>query len=283
MVECIIRVILVFLVGVVLGPGGCARSKPVGRVPERTDPDRVSGSPQVLDVSDGFAVEEGQLPPDGGVDASQEKMKPLARVCLDPGHPSFEDDRLYEAIINRKVALYAKELLEDAGYQVLITTSDATEESLFSADYDNEGDMEQSGLEVLSMEDRAEACNAWNGEYFISIHHNRAFDTTRNITAVYFGQDAQFRPWFKDAPIWAERTVDRLYEAMETQSKKFGGDQNQLGLSLTVLEAVDVIGILTEASFYSHPEERSRLNQDPYLENEARAIVNGFIEFMNQE
>jgi N-acetylmuramoyl-L-alanine amidase len=190
---------------------------------------------------------------------------------------------LYEALINRKVVFYVKELLESAGYQVLVTTSDVTEEDLFSPDFDSEGDLEQSRLEVLSLEDRAEACNGWNGEYFISIHHNKGFDIARNVTAVYYGQDAQFQPWHQDAPMWAELTAEQLYEAMETDYKKFAGDQDQLGFSLTVLEMADAIGILTEASFYSHPEERSRLNQNRYLENEAKAITDGFLQFISDE
>ena len=28
------------------------------------------------------------------------------RVCLSPGHPSYEDDKPYDAIINRKVVFF---------------------------------------------------------------------------------------------------------------------------------------------------------------------------------
>jgi N-acetylmuramoyl-L-alanine amidase len=275
---------LVLLIGVVFGWGGCARSKLVGRVPAQTETDQISQQPMSLD---GSVPEKGQQPSDGGIgmllESEGEPSAALGKVCLDPGHPSFEDDRLYEAIINRKVTIYVKDLLEGAGYQVLVTTSDVTEEDLLSRDFDNEGSLEQSGFEVLSLEERAEACNAWNGDYLISIHHNRGFDVTRNVTSVYYGQDTQFQPWFEEAPIWAELTAKRLHEAMETKSKKFGGDQDQLGISLTVLEMADAVGILTEASFYSHPEERLRLNQNQYLKSEAKAIFDAFVEFMSDK
>jgi N-acetylmuramoyl-L-alanine amidase len=262
---------------------GCARSKSVRSMSVQDGTDHGPQHAGSFEPSAGSLGEDGQEGHDGGLAVSPEgpgeSAAPRARVCLDPGHPSFEDDRLYEAIINRKVAFYVKELLEGAGYQVLMTTSDLTEEEIFAFDFNNDGASEQSRLEVLSLEDRAEACNGWHGEYFISVHHNKGFDVTRNITAVYYGQNQHFRPWHEDAPIWAQLTAMRLYEVMATNDKKSGGDQNRLGLSLTVLEKVDAVGILTEASFYSHPEERSRLNQNPYLEKEAKAIVDGFIAF----
>jgi N-acetylmuramoyl-L-alanine amidase len=273
------RLVSIALVSLFFVLQGCARSKSLRSMPVQagTDP---------MPLHPGSLPEDGQEGSDGGIDASLERVgepvEPLARVCLDPGHPSFEDDRLYEAIINRKVAFYVKELLEGAGYQVLMTTSDLTEEEMFVSEFSNQGVSEQSRLEVVSLEDRAEACNGWNGDYFISIHHNKGFDETRNVTAVYYGQDRHFRPWHEDGPIWAQLTAARLYDVMETKDKKSGGDQHRLGFSLTLLEKVHAVGILTEASFYSHPEERSRLNQNPYLANEAKAIADGFIEFVQE-
>ena len=206
----------------------------------------------------------------------------FGKVCLDPGHPSEEDDRLYEGVINRKVAFYVQELLEGEGYEVRLTTSDATAEELFAPDFDNDGIQEQSRLEVMSLEDRAESCNQWNGGFLISIHHNKASDRKRNITAVYYGQDFQFEPWHEAAAVWAELTGEQLYAAMETTDKKVGGDQDSIGFSLKVLELADAVGILTEASFYTHPEERSRLNQNSYLRAEAEAIVEGFLRFVGE-
>ena len=53
-----------------------------------------------------------------------------------------------------------------------------------------------------------------------------------------------------------------------------------LGFGLYMLQNTDMIGILTEGSFYSNPEERERLNDDEYLEGEAWAIFDGFAEFV---
>lgn len=273
-ISIIASLVLIFMVA------GCARTRTVRRAPSAAHDDQIQATEEV----DGAAGGEDPTQLDGGVDAATgeggEPPEPLGRICLDPGHPSREGDRLYEAVINRKVAFYAKELLEGEGYEVWLTTTDVTPEELFSPEFDNEGNAEQSRMEVVSLEDRAEACNQWNGEYLISIHHNKATDTERNITAVYYGQDAQFRPWHDAAPVWAELTGEQLYTAMETTSKKVGGDQGSIGFSLTVLELVDAVGILTEASFYTHPEERIRLNQNSYLHGEAEAIVDGFLQFV---
>ena len=206
-----------------------------------------------------------------------------SRVCLDPGHPSEPGERLYEAIINRKVVFYLKGLFEEAGYEVRVTTSDLAASDLFRGDFDNEGELEQSRLQVLPVPERAQICNDWKADYLISVHHNKASDTSRNVVSVFYGQDPRFRPWHARAPRWAALTAKRLYAAMQGASWKSGGDQDTLGFSLGLFESATMIGILTEASFYSHPPERARLNDNAYLSREARAIFAGFTDFVGKK
>jgi N-acetylmuramoyl-L-alanine amidase len=204
----------------------------------------------------------------------------LGAVCLDPGHPSSEGDKLYEAIINRKVGFYLEDLLREAGYDVLLTVDDITEEEIFEEGFDNEGAAEQSLLEVVGLGERVDACNAWLAEYFVSIHHNAVDDPNPNYTLVLFGEDMSLDPLFPGAPTWAELTAGYLFEAMEVTDEYARGDRTFLGFGLYVLQNTDMIGILTEGSFYSNPEERERLNDDDYLEGEAWAIFDGFAEFV---
>jgi N-acetylmuramoyl-L-alanine amidase len=203
-----------------------------------------------------------------------------ARVCLDPGHPSTEGDKLFEAIINRKVAFYLEDMLIAAGYDVLITVDDISREEIFAEGFDNEGAAEQAMLEVTSLDSRVTTCNGWPADYFISLHHNAVSDTTANYTLTIYGEDTSYNPLHDDAVTWAELTTDRLLDAMEVTDGYVWGDRSALGFGLYVLQNTDMIGILTEASFYSNPAERERQNDNDYLHGEADAIFNGFLDFV---
>ncbi|HUT78934.1 MAG TPA: N-acetylmuramoyl-L-alanine amidase [Polyangia bacterium] len=203
-----------------------------------------------------------------------------ARVCLDPGHPSSAGDKLFEAIINRKVAFYLEQILQDSGYEVLIVVDDITPDEIFAEGFDNEGVAEQALLEITTLGDRVTACNDWPADYFISVHHNAVSDPNPNYTLTIYGEDSSYDPWFDDATAWADLTTDRLLEAMEVTGGYVWGDRSALGYGLYVLQNTDMIGILTEGSFYSNPAERARLNDNDYLYGEADAIFGGFIDFV---
>ncbi len=203
-----------------------------------------------------------------------------AAVCLDPGHPSSAGDKPYEAVINRKVAFYLEDMLREAGYDVLITVDDISREEIFAEDFDNEGADEQALLEITTLGERTGACNDWLADYFLSIHHNAVSDPGPNYTLTIYGEDTSYDAWFDDAPTWADLTTDRLFDAMEVTDGYVWGDRSALGYGLYVLQNTDMIGILTEGSFYSNPEERERLNDNDYLYGEAEAIFSGFIDFV---
>jgi len=204
------------------------------------------------------------------------------RVCLDPGHPSFEDDKLFEAVINRKVAYYLEECLLEKGFSVLITVQDIPKHQILNPYFDNEGEQEHSMLEVKTPEERAEVCNRWDGDYFLSIHHNYAYDRSTNHSLVLYHSDENEEPCSPESEILAEIIRGELEQTMEVDDAEVNGDNALLGESLIVLKNTAMTAILTEASFYSNPEERERLNDDAYLEQEAGAICRAFVEFIEK-
>jgi len=206
--------------------------------------------------------------------------EPYARVCLSPGHPSQEDDKLYEAIINRKVAYDLEDMLNAAGYDVYIIVDDISENEIFAPGFDNEGAAEQSMLEVIDLDDRSIACNDWQADYFISIHHNAWSRQASNYALTLYGEDPDYMPRFPDAVEWAEVTASYLFDAMGVTHDYTWGDRSNIGIAFRVLKDTNMIGIMTEGSFYSNPAERSRLNENDYLFGEADAIYQGFIDFV---
>jgi len=228
--------------------------------------------------SDGDTDGEADAGSDSGADTDTDGF--IANVCLDPGHPSSDGDKLWESIINRKVGFYLEDLLRAAGYDVLQTTDDIDEETIFADDFDNEGPAEQAMLVVTSLESRTDDCNAWPADYFISIHHNAVTDTSVNYTLTIYGEDSGYEPWFTGALDWASITTDYLYDAMNVDGYQTWGDRSALGYGLWVLQNTEMIGILTEGSFYSNPDEYGLLNtSNDYLYGEAEAIFAAFAEF----
>ena len=206
---------------------------------------------------------------DTGSDSSRAA---IANVCLDPGWlstPEDGGDLRYAAIINRKVTFYLKNFLVDSGYGVLITMNDIPEDEIFAPSFDNEGDDEQARIEAMSPSDRLAACETWQADYIIAVHHNAVDDSVPNYIRVYYTTD------WPEAATWASNTQHQLETVMWSGaegSEAFGNND------FTVLKNASVPALMTFASFYSNPDERVRLNDNPYLENEASAIFNGFIE-----
>ena len=200
-------------------------------------------------------------------------------ICLDPGHPSYPGDKLYEAMLNRKVAYFLKDCLIGAGHDVVVSVEDIDREALFKDDFDMKSDINQSKLQVVGPEERAKICKDRKSDFVVSIHHNYAYDETTNHALVLYAEDETYTPYFEKAELWSDMTADKLGEAMEVTNYVSASDQDALGGSLILLRSVDAIGIMTEASFYSNPEERKRLEDDGYLNSEALAICEAFTRF----
>jgi N-acetylmuramoyl-L-alanine amidase len=211
---------------------------------------------------------------DSGISETDDKRAPT--VCLSPGHPSYEGDKCYEAIINRKVAYIVRVLLLREGYGVVMSTADLTEMELFSRGFDNEDEAHWEKLEVQTPEEKAEICNDAGADYIISIHHNFAYNPATNHTMVFYGMDDRYNPEHHEAKEWAELTALFLSRVMKTDRSKVYADMKRLGFPLGIFANSSVPAILTEGAFYSNPEERKRLNDDDYIELEAQAIVDAF-------
>ncbi|MBN2716207.1 MAG: N-acetylmuramoyl-L-alanine amidase [Deltaproteobacteria bacterium] len=199
-------------------------------------------------------------------------------ICLSPGHPSLEGDKYYEAIINRKVAWFLTILLLEADFNVVLAVNDVPPDNLFFANLSNEDDALWSDLQVMPPEEKANRCNDAGADYLISIHHNFAYSPTMNETMVFYTVDDNYRPRHTEVIPWAENTASYLGKVMETDDEYAIADMERIGFQLGVLSNAEMPGILTEASFYSNPDERARLNDDLYLEKEAEAIFRAFVD-----
>ena len=146
--------------------------------------------------------------------------------------------------------------------------------------FDNDGAYEQSLLEVVGINERINLCNDWNGDYFFSIHHNTVSDPSVNYTLTLYPEKNAGKPYDSATVNWANYTTTHLLEVMNVTTGYTSGDITFLGYGLTVLQGAQMPAIQTEASFFSNPDERLLLNQNSYLEAEAGAIFDAFVQFI---
>ncbi len=195
--------------------------------------------------------------------------KPLAgrTVILDPGHggtgasdpyrtgPSGE----YEERINLRVGLALKELLETKGARVLMTRSEDVQVPL-------------SPRAKLAVDNKA--------DLFLSIHHNATADRAVNFPIVYYHGHASGN---RAGVELGRLVIRRLHEAMyapETPVSlcsdhaifpKAGG--------AVIRESYGIPGVLSEASFFTNPEEEARLKDPAYNRKEAEAYARAIEDF----
>ncbi len=182
------------------------------------------------------------------------------KICLDPGHGKYPQDKPYEARINIRVAKYLKNYLNDYGADVLLTHEDTTA--------------------VLGLYDRDQIANSFNADFFQSIHHN-AYNAQSNYTMVLYSKN--YSGIHKDDNILMCNIMSPLiYDALYTTSYKVYADYDLVGFNYGVLKYLNMKGVLSEASFWDYYDEIMRLNSEKYLKLEAKAIFYSYLKFYNQ-
>ena len=195
-------------------------------------------------------------------------------IVIDPGHGGHADRVGYkrgpagvrEAEINWRVSVLLRQLLADAGAQVVLT---------------------RAGDEAISLQDRAKIANELvrdrdgvvGADLFLSVHHNLSPKATTNWTSVWFHDD----PNHSEVGIDAGRYIaHRVGEALRTQvgvTSPLMTDRQMYDGGFGVIRAAEVPALLAELSFYSHPEEEQRLRDGLYNLRCAYAIYLGLVEY----
>jgi N-acetylmuramoyl-L-alanine amidase len=183
------------------------------------------------------------------------------RIVLDPGHVGQRDPGgnwkrgptgLREAEVNLRVAQFLRELLTAAGAEVVLTR-----------DKDD-------------LRERAEVANKLPADLLLSIHHNANGSSQPNYTSVFYHGDAAENP----ASLSAGRyLVTGLNDALRLESHLECALLSDFAVydhnGFAVLRQAEVPAVLTEASFFSNPEEETRLRDPVYNRREAYGLFLG--------
>lgn len=192
-------------------------------------------------------------------------------IVIDPGHGGYDPGAvsrkdgeviLKEKDVNLAVALKLRDLLESAGFYVVMTRT--TDVSLVYP-YDKAADLRK----------RAEIANSAKADIFISIHHNASESTAAAGTSVYH------YPGSQDGALLASFIQQELVEAFGWAGVS-GKDDGIHSANFAVLRETTMPAALSESAFMSNPEEAALLATDEFRQKEAQGIYNGIIKYFSQ-
>jgi N-acetylmuramoyl-L-alanine amidase len=198
--------------------------------------------------------------------AKLEKGKTV--IVLDAGHGGFDPGKIgingaHESEINLSIVKKLKVLLEQNGFEVILTRKD--DKGLYE-----EGD---SNKKRTDMKKRVDIINGSGVNLAVSIHQN-SFEQASSKGAQVF---------------YHEKSLEgkELAEIIQKQIKDTIGDKNhrvpKSNENYYMLKKSICPLVIVECGFLSNPEEAQLLCTDAYQEKMAWAIHLGIIQYLNKQ
>ena len=191
-------------------------------------------------------------------------------VCIDPGHGGTAGVDQYrvgpggerEEWIDLRVARLLRAALERRGARVLMTRTEDVA-------------VELSRRAALAVEGRA--------DLFLSVHHNATADPGVNFPVVYFHGNASEN----QAGVALGRAVAARLAAALFEGQAVPGLVSDLaifpGAGAAVLRhSYGIPGVISEASFFTNPEEEKRLKDPTRTRAEALALADAIEDFLTR-
>lgn len=203
----------------------------------------------------------------GQESTSKAKIKPPLLVkkfsiMLDPGHgghdigtQSISKPRYQEKSLNLITAKFARDYLQQLGYQVSMTR----EEDKF-----------------VSLEKRAKIANEFKPHLFVSIHYNSAPSAEAQGVEVFFYQCKEKKDRTVKCKCLAQSVLKNVLG--ETKAKSRGVKPG----NFLVIRQTTMPAILVEGGFVTNEGELQNLKDPHYLKRLAWGIVCGIEEYLNQ-
>ena len=175
-------------------------------------------------------------------------------IVIDAGHGGNDPGAVGENLQEKKpaldIALMAKEMLEEAGFTVILTRLN---------DY------------FVELQERADIANDAGADIFVSIHHNGFSDRQAN------GIETLFHPNSVNGRKLANEIQTKLAWKLDRSDRGIKGRQDLYVLNKTAMPAV-----LTEIGFVTNPEEQELLKTCTFKFKAARAITQGIIKYFRE-
>lgn len=195
---------------------------------------------------------------------AQTEKEQRGTIVLDAGHGGDDPGMIGSSGINEKVLnlVYAKKvkaLLEEQGYQVVMTRE--TEEGLYDA--------HESNKKAQDMQRRVAIIADTKPLLTVSIHQNCYPDPSVSGPQVFYFQHS----------VEGERLAACIQEAMNTELKIARPRVHKGNTSYYILKRSESVTVIVECGFLSCPQEEAKLQEESYQDQVAQAICDGIMSY----
>jgi len=190
-------------------------------------------------------------------------------IVIDPGHGGIDGgtnkDGILEKDINLSIAKKLKDILEKAGYKVIMTRKEDISLEQLS---DKGGSRHQRDLNA-----RVDIINNSNAQLFVSIHVNCNMKRPATDGSIVFYSDK-----YEQNKILAYN-IQRALNDMIINGKKRTIHDPQQG-KYFILNNAQIPGVIVETAFISNPVERQLLLKEEFQRQIAEKIAQGIIDYL---
>lgn len=190
------------------------------------------------------------------------------RILLDPGHGGEDPGMvggsgISEKILNLVFAQKLKPLLEQEGYEVLLTRED--ENGLCDPGSTNQ--------KARDMQLRVEMIRELAPDITVSIHQNSYPDpSVRGPQIFYFEHSAE-----------GEKLASSIQEAMNQELEISRPRVPKGNTSYYILKRSESVTVIVECGFLSCPQEEELLQQEDYQNRAAAAVAHGILQYLESK
>jgi N-acetylmuramoyl-L-alanine amidase len=198
---------------------------------------------------------------------------PIRKIVLDAGHGGRDQGapgaRSKEKELNLILTRKVRDILKSKGFTVLMT---------------RESDVD------MTLSKRAALCRQWNGDLFVSVHHNQAgarsahgietFAMTPRGATSFAGGKPSYKTYTGNK--YDKDNARLAFELQRYMVGMTGGEDRGVKYArFQVLREVDCPAALVECGFLSNRTEEGKLLDSRYQNAMATAIANGIIAYRN--
>lgn len=188
-------------------------------------------------------------------------------VILDAGHGGFDGGAIgvngtIEKDINLSIALKLRDMLENAGYTVIMTRD--TDTAL-----ENDSDKSTRKKKISDMRNRLNLTKLYPNAILISIHQNKLEGNQK-----VFGGQIFYSPNNGNSKVLAQQIQNEFNTYLHPQKKR---EIVKTGKNLYLFYNAQNTAVLCECGFLSNPDEEALLNTEDYQKKIAYCIFSGIV------
>lgn len=191
-------------------------------------------------------------------------------VVLDAGHGGEDGgavgvDGIYEKNINLSIALKLRDLLESAGYKVIMTREEDT------AIYDDSaGTLRQKKKSDLRNRLEMIKSNTNDDTIFISIHQNKFTNSKYSGSQIFYSKN---NPLGQELANYVKQSITGLIQPDNTREIK------PADKTIFLLHNAEIPAIIVECGFLSNEEEAHKLTDKNYQDQIAFCVFCGTVNY----